>query len=169
MIKHLLQDFFKKTSAGFSLLECLMVLSLMSLFFIPVLKAFKNIAHGIQTLERQHILIDASDYVGAYLFRWAKNPNTPDKIDDYYYNGSTLEYAQPLNTLSSIDSSSVFPSQLKTTLSLYESSRDKSALILAQIWFDDDNDNYQDSSELHFSFTTLLTEIDEVSGGGGGI
>jgi len=167
MIKSIFPSDVKKYYSGFSLLECMVVLGLLSIFFIPTLRALHTISIGMQELDRKTILIDAGDYVGAYLFRWVKNPYSTDKIDDYYYNGSTLEYAQPVNSLTGIENSSVFPSDLKTSIYLYESTRDKSALALTRIWFDDDNDNYQDASESSFSFTTLLTEIDQPSSGGG--
>jgi hypothetical protein len=152
-------------SKGSLYIEMLVSIVILGVISASVMPLYVRVLSTTTNLEKLTNLTDLTQYVGNYVFSWAAfSPESKPLPLELYGDGEELElslerrinqllWAEPI-----ISSLNRITDHYKASIRFFETSRNASALVRVQLWYDDDLDNILDDSEKNFSFSTIVTE-----------
>jgi len=155
-----------KKSRGSLLLETLLSLFILTLIGSSLLHLLPKILEDVRLLRIQGQLSTLADYVGNYVVRWSDfSPLAKAQSIEAYADGDELEltgenrinrllWADPLTTTENL-----VTDEFKVEIKFYETvTRNNSAVIRIELWYDQNLDNVIDPDERTFSFSTVVSE-----------
>ena len=152
--------------SGTFYMETMMSVVILGIMSVSLLPLFVQMYERSEELNDYADIIQISDYVGNYIFRWANfGAYSKQRSIDSYPEGDELELTKELRLNRLFWTQPLFlerkdiTDHYKVSIRFFDTeSRFENAVLHVRVWYDDNLDDNWDAAEKGISFSTIVAE-----------